>query len=108
MVNDILKKAGIQYRESRFPKPPTGTYAVYSENLITDGPDLLNMLISHDVIIELYEPDMDTASESAVESQMNAAKVRWTKQPRYWIQDVQRYQVIYECAYVEKGRGQNV
>lgn len=103
MVDSILKAAGVQFRRSRFLKPPAGTYAVYMDDITgTDGPDGINRIFSHDVTVEVYEPQPDDATEQAIEGALNAAGVRWTKQDRYWIQEEQRYQVIYEFEYTVK------
>lgn len=104
MVNNILDTAGIKYRETRFPHPPAGTYAVYMDDVSTDGPDGMNLILTHDITIELYESKPDDAAEVALEAAMDAAGVRWTKQARYWLQDEQRYQVIYEFTYYTKRR----
>ena len=104
MVNDILRTAGVNYRKTRFPKPPAGTYAVYLDDVSTDGPDGLNLIYTHDISVELYEPDPDDEAEAAVEAAMNAAGVRWEKQDRLWLQDEQRYQVIYTFTYYTKRR----
>lgn len=104
MVNNILDTAGINYRETRFPRPPAGTYAVYMDDVSTDGPDGLNLIQTHDITIELYEPQPDDVAEAALEAALDAAGVRWTKQARYWLQDEQLYQVIYEFTYYTKRR----
>ena len=39
MILDILKKSGIPFRKMRFLKPPSGTYAVYMEDIETSGGD---------------------------------------------------------------------
>lgn len=102
MVNNILDTAGINYRETRFPRPPAGTYAVYMDDVSTDGPDGLNLIQTHDITIELYEPQPDGVAEAALEAAMDAAGARWTKQARYWLQAEQLYQVIYEFTYISK------
>lgn len=104
MVNTILKTAGVTYRQTRFQQPPRGTYAVYMDDVTTDGPDGLNLIKTHDITVELYEPTPDDATEEALEAAMDAAGVRWTKQDRLWLQDVQRYQTIYEFTYYTKRR----
>lgn len=104
MVNDILTASGVQYRRSRFPRPPSGTYAVYMDDVEGYGPDnMAACIFAHTVIIELYEAEPgDAAAEAAIEAALDAAGVEWTKQDRYWLQDVQRYQVVYEFTYTEK------
>ena len=104
MVNDILRTAGVKYRKTRFLQPPADTYAVYLDDVSTDGPDGLNLIYTHDISVELYEPDPDDEAEAAVEAAMNAAGVRWEKQDRLWLQDEQRYQVIYTFTYYTKRR----
>lgn len=104
MIKNILTAAGVQFKRTRFPQPPKDTYAVYFDDVETDGPDGINAILRHDVTVELYEPKPDDAAEAAIEAQLDAAGLTWTKQDRYWLQDVQRYQVIYEFTYIEKRR----
>lgn len=102
VVDDILTTAGVKYRETRFLKPPPGTYAVYMDDVTADGPDGINRIFTHDITVEVYEPAPDGATEAAIEAAINAAGLPWTKQSRYWIQSEQLYQVIYEFSYIEK------
>lgn len=104
MIKTILDAPGIPYRKSRHLSPPTGTYAVYFDDVETDGPDGINCIYIHNYTVELYEPAPDDATEEAIEAALNAAGQVWTKQDRYWLQDVQRYQAIYEFRYIEKRR----
>lgn len=104
MIKKILTAAGVKHRRTRFLTPPASTYAVYMDDQSTDGPDGINAVITHDYTVELYEPSPDDEAEAAVEAALDAEGLRWTKQDRYWLQDVQRYQVIYEFTYIEKRR----
>lgn len=105
MVADILTAAGIKHRRSRFPNPPTGTYAVWLEDIETDGPDGMPAAIyTHSVTIELYMTKPDDASEATLEAALDAAGMRWSKEDRYWIQSEQLYQTIYEYTYTDKRR----
>ena len=104
MVNDILNASGVQYRRGRFPHPPKGAYAVFFDNVTTDGPDGLPWIKRHDVMVELYEPAPDDAAEASMEAAISAAGLQWEKQDRYWLQTEQMYQVIYEFSYTEKRR----
>lgn len=103
-VDDILTASGVKYRQARFPKPPLETYAVYMDDVSADGPDGINRIYTHDYTVEVYEPAPDDTAEAAIEAAIDAAGLPWTKQDRYWLQDVQRYQVIYEFTYIEKRR----
>lgn len=103
MVDKILKPTGIPYKESRFLKPPKKTYAVYDDSVNRRGADNINLITQHDVTIELYEYEKDSASEALIESQFDALGVEYLKQSRYWIQEEQLYQVVYEFSYTEKG-----
>ena len=108
MIKKILQAAGFveneTFRKARFLSPPPGSYAVYTDDIDTDGPDGLNSIKMHDYTVELYEPTPDDDIEQALEDAIDAEGLRWTKQDRYWLQDEQLYQVIYEFTYLEKRR----
>ena len=105
MVNELLTAAGIVNRRSRFLRPPAGTYAVWMDDIETDGPDgMPPRIFSHNVTVELYEEKPDDVAVAALEAQLSAAGLHWTKQDRYWIQSEQFYQTIYEFSYIEKRR----
>ena len=104
MIETILTAAGVKHRRGRYPKPPGGTYAVYTDDITTDGPDGLPCILRHDVTVELYEPKPDDAAEAAIENAMTAAGLFWTKQDRLWLQSEQFYQIVYEFSYIEKRR----
>lgn len=102
MINKILKASGIQFRETRFLKPPAGTYAVYMDDVDTDGPDYESRIFRHDITVELYAPKPDPKAEAALQAAIAAEGIHYRKQARYWLQDEQLYQTIYEFAYIEK------
>lgn len=104
MLNEILNTAGIPHKESRFPDPPPVTYAVTFDDVDADGPDGYNMVLTHNYTVELYEPSADKAAEAAIEAALDAKGLHYTKQSRYWLSDIQRYQVIYEFNHTEKRR----
>lgn len=106
MVNKILAASGVQYRRGRFigAKPPT--YAVYTDDITTDGPEATGYprVLQHDITVELYEDRPDDAAEAALEKAISEAGLQWTKQDRYWLQNEQQYQIIYEFTFYEKVR----
>ena len=102
MINEILTATGVPFRRSRFLKPPAETYAVYMDDVSADGPDGINRIFTHDITLEVYEPAPDDAAEAAIEAAIDAQGLQWEKQDRYWLQDEQRYQVIYEFSYIVK------
>lgn len=104
MVKDILEAAGIQSRPVRFLRPPAGTYAVYLDDVETDGPDGVPCIHHHDYTVEVYEPAPDDDAEAAIEAALTARGLHWRKQDRHWLQQEQRYQVIYEFTHIEKRR----
>lgn len=112
MVNKILQGAGFvlnqTYRETRFLKPPATTYAVFNDTKTVRGPDNVNALTEHEVNIELYEYSPDPTAEAAIETQLDLYGQEYIKQNRYWINEAQLYQVIYEFTYIEKRRTGNV
>lgn len=104
MIKKILQAAKIPAKESRYPDPPAGTYAIFFDDVETDGPDGLNWILYHNATVELYEPKKDSAAEARIEAQLDAQGLSYTKQARYWLKDIQRYQVIYEFTIIEKRR----
>lgn len=108
MLNEILTASGIPFRQGRFPEPPVKTYAVTFDDHEVDGPDVLSsgasVVVRHDCMVELYEPKPDPEAEAAFEAELLSRGLFWTKQDRYWLQNVQRYQVVYEFTYYEKRR----
>lgn len=110
MTREILTAAGVQNRRARWPRPPADTYAVYFDDVTVGAPDPvtpptregLPRVVTHNVTIEVYEPAPDDAAEAAIEAELDARGLSWTKQDRYWLQDAQRYQVVYEFAYTSK------
>lgn len=106
MISEMLSGTGIPFRRARFPAPPAGSYIVYTDDVSTDGPDGIPAVLIHDVTVEIYEAMLDDAAETAVEQAIAAAGCQWTKQDRYWLQDEQRYQVVYEFTIYEKVRKQ--
>lgn len=109
MVDKILTQVGVKYRKSRYTaKPLPDTYAVYFDDREAGGADGINCLITHNITIELYTAKPDDATEAAIEDALDAAGLEWTSQARYWIQEEQRYQTIYEFTYIEKRRIRHV
>lgn len=113
MIKDILAAVGVEgreYRRARFTRPPEGHYAVYRDDIDVEAPDQvtpptqagLPRIYHHTVTVELYESRPDDEVETAIEAALDARGIPWAKEDRYWLQDVQRYQVIYEFSYITK------
>lgn len=107
MITRLLTAAGVRHRQGRFLKPPEGTYAVFFDDLEVDAADRVMgvrapRIYHHDVLVELYEPKPDPEAEAAIEAALDAEGLAWTKEDREWLQDVQRYQVLYEFSYTSK------
>lgn len=103
MVKAILKATRLPYKESRFLSPPKSTYAIYNDAIERRGGDNVNLLSQHNISLELYEYEPDPMSEKAIENQLDALGIEFVKQPRFWIQAEQIYQVVYDFSYIEKG-----
>lgn len=103
MVKEILDVTGLPYKESRFLTPPKTTYAIYNDAVARRGADNVNLISQHDVSIELYEYKPDPEAEVLIESTLDALGIEYEKDPRYWIQAEQIYQVVYSFTYHKKG-----
>ena len=104
MLEKILTAAALPHRAGRYADPPATTYAITFDDVGASGPDGYNMILQHDCMVELYELQPDDAAEAAMEAALNARGLPWTKQARYWLKDIKRYQVVYEVTYIEKRR----
>lgn len=107
MIKTILTAAGVEHTQGRFLRMPAGTHAVYFDDVETETADPVESagaprIYHHDVTVELYEPAPDDEKEAAFEAELDARAIPWSKQDRYWLKDVQRYQVVYEFSYTSK------
>lgn len=110
MIKDTLTALGLLPQKGRFLRMPDHTHAVYTDDISVDAADRVPIsaggklpgIVTHDVTIELYEPTPDDKAEAAIEAALDAQGLSWEKQDRYWLQDVQRHQVIYEYSYTTK------
>jgi hypothetical protein len=110
MVNEILTAAGVEHARGRFLRMPEGTQAVYFDDIEVDAADPvtppapagLPRICTHNVTVELYEPAPDDEKETAIEAELNARGLSWEKQDRYWLKDLQRYQVVYDFSFITK------
>lgn len=106
MVKEILTDAGFienkTFKETRFLKPPKSTYSVYMDAITRRGADNSNFIKAHSVTIELYSYVSDPEAENNIEKALDDRAIHYEKQPRYWIDSEQLYQVIYNFDYIEK------
>lgn len=106
MVKQILTGAGFvegkTFKETRFLKPPKETYAIYNDSFNRRGADGFNLIKDHDYTIELYSSKADPDAESRIEEQLDNRGLEYDKQERYWIQEEQLYQVVYDFNFIEK------
>lgn len=105
MIETILQAAGVPCWAGWTYSPPEGNYALYFDDVTTDGPDgYPGQVRRHDATVELYEPIADDAVEAAVEAAISVQGLQWEKQARYWLKDVQLHQVVYNFTFYEKRR----
>lgn len=104
-----LNEAHITHRATVFRQPPTTTFAVTFDAVNhDDGADLINNLTHHDITIELYEPALDLASRTALESAMDNHNIKWERDDTTWLTTEQLYMTVYTFTYIEKGGHDNV
>ncbi|MBE6976222.1 MAG: hypothetical protein E7439_03370 [Ruminococcaceae bacterium] len=105
MINKLLNAAAIPAREARFPDPPAQTFAVYFDSVDADGPDVGPCRIfTHGGIVELYAPSIEDGNEAKqrLAAEFHAMNIPYSTQGWYWLNDIRRYQEIYEFTYIEK------
>ena len=106
MVKQVLTDAGFienkTFKECRFLKPPTTTYAIYLDSYEARGADNLNMIKDHEYIIELYSSTPDPGAEHRIEASLDKFALAYEKEDRYWLESEGLYQVIYSFEFLEK------
>lgn len=109
MIYDALNAAELLYRCGSSPvELPAGTIVYVFDTLNLDGPDRvpstepMPAIARHQIRLEMYSPNTDPNSESALEKQLLIAGLLFTKSPREWLSNVQRYLVAYELSYTAK------
>lgn len=106
MVKNILSHAGFveneTFKECRFVNPPPSTFVTYLDSILARGGDYINLIKEHRYTVELYSPRPDREAEKRIENALNNYGLEYEKQDRYWIQEEQLYQVIYDFDYIEK------
>lgn len=105
MISRVMGDAGIPYRRARFSPPPVGSYAVYFDDVSTQGPDgAPAMILLHSITLELYVADLDGPDEANVEEALCNAGLMYEKDGGEWLDSVQRYQINFYFDYREKRR----
>ena len=109
MIREILTATGVEFAQGRFINMPKGTHAVYFDDIETETADpvaseVMPRIYHHNVTVEVYEPIPDDDTETAIEAELDARGLSWTKQDRYWLKDLQRYQTVYEFEYTSKSK----
>ncbi|MGN0518323.1 MAG: hypothetical protein ACI4II_06330 [Acutalibacteraceae bacterium] len=104
MINKLFSGIEIPLTESHFKKVPSGTYMVYLEEVLTDGPDEINAIYEHNYLLEIYEQTKDDTLIKSIEKVLNCNGITWRKTSRVWIEDIQRYKTTYEFTIIEKRR----
>lgn len=106
MVKQVLDAAGFidgsTYTETMFVSPPPGTYCIYLDTYTRRGSDDLNLIRDHTYTIELYSPYPNPEAETRIEAALDARGIDFEKDPLYWLQEEQLYQVVYTFDFTEK------
>lgn len=106
MIKTILTESGFienkTFKETRFLKPPKSTYAVYEDAYSSGGADSANLIKAHSYTIEQYSTVPDPESEARLEATFDKYAIPYEKQPRYWIDSEQLWQVVYTFDHIEK------
>lgn len=109
MMHDILAAAGLSSRDGSSPKTlPANTVVYVFDTCTLDGPDRVPgmdtapYIASHQVQLEMYSPQPDPESESALEKQLLINGLLFTKSAREYAFNVQRYLTTYELTYTTK------
>lgn len=111
MIYEMLKAAGILYPErGRFLRLPEETFADVFDDIDADGADPVpglagvGRIYAHNVRIEVYETLPDETKKAALEAEMDARGLPWSKTDTVWLDNPQRYMTVYEFTHYDKRR----
>ena len=100
ILNDIL--GNIPYKESRFRKPPSDTYCVYFDDMEKRGGDYINLVIEHNVELEVYEYYKDILAEKQIEANLDLLGINFKKQSRICIIILTKFFLVVIIIFFEK------
>lgn len=102
-VRDILAQTGLPFAAVAFNNPPSGSYAVYSEEITRRGTDSLNCITEHDVSVEVYSYDFyDEDAVRAVAAVLDRLSLPYKRYDTAYINSEHLYQTVYEFQFVSK------
>ena len=90
------------YRETKFKTPPKEDYCVWNDSKNTYGADNKNLVVEHNISIELYEYSPNDDLEESIEARFDDLAIFYDKQERYWLDSEKLFQIVYEFTYLEK------
>ncbi|MEH6942953.1 hypothetical protein [Bacillus sp. JJ722] len=102
-IKEWLESTGYKVKEVRFLTPPPYPYIIFFDNTETRGADEVNLVIDHEIFIELYSESIDKVAESKIEALLEKKAYEYTKS-RDWIGSESHFQTIYEFEFIEKRR----
>lgn len=62
----------------------------------------MNLIKEHNYTIELYEYRPDPNAEVRFEQTLDKLGIEFEKADRYWLQEEQLYQIVYDFTWIEK------
>lgn len=104
ILQQILDGAQIPNEETFHLIQPTETYLAWGDHITTDGSDYGNEILHHAVSLELYElgDQPDPAAHVRLRDAMDAVPVRWEKEERIWLLDLQVFCTTYKFDFFER------
>lgn len=106
-IKALLEQTGIPTKETLFLKAPAYPYQVYFDTKTFGGADIANLLIEHEVRLELYTERVDAETESKVEQLLNSNGIPFSTDSREYIKSEDHYQKFYYFTLTEKLRTAN-
>ena len=97
-----IRSLGYPMHAGDFRKAPRGAYIVYRDEQERGGADLKNTVTLHRLTIEFYSEEVKKDVEKRIEELLDNTAIKYIKLPVEWLEDVQRYQVLYDLKYLDK------
>lgn len=100
-VKSWLSETGIKTQETLFIKSPPYPYMVFFDRQTHGGADIKNLIVTHDVTVELYTDRADRESEKKIESLLYENGIEFETNSREFIQSENHYMKVYDLTLIE-------
>ena len=102
LLDDILLKINIPFKEACFITPPDEDYIVYFCEVTHRGADNKNLIMECDISLEFYSENRKEENSNKIRSALDFYGVEYNETGRQWIDTEQLFQNVFQFTTIEK------